>query len=82
MKGIKYIITLNHTMTVLLDISIVHYNNYFPQIQIHNITINIYFELSYYAGIILNAFHDPSCSKLCWHNRWVSSYSNYNNMTT
>ena len=26
---------------------------------------------SYYAGIILNAFSDLLCSKLCWHNRLV-----------
>ena len=26
---------------------------------------------SYYAGIMLNAFSDLLCSKLCWHNRLV-----------
>ena len=25
----------------------------------------------YYAGIMLNAFSDLLCSKLCWHNRLV-----------
>ena len=27
--------------------------------------------ISYYAGIMLNAFSDLLCSKLCWHNRLV-----------
>ena len=26
---------------------------------------------SYYADIMLNAFSDLLCSKLCWHNRLV-----------
>ena len=26
---------------------------------------------SYHADIMLNAFIDPLCSKLCWHRRWV-----------
>ena len=29
--------------------------------------------VSYYAGIMLNAFSDPLCSKLCWHNWRVSN---------
>ena len=29
----------------------------------------------YYAGIMLNAFSDLLCSKLCWHNWLVPSYS-------
>ena len=27
--------------------------------------------ISYYAGIMLNAFCELLCSKLCCHNRWV-----------
>ena len=37
-----------------------------------NIAIHvIYIIISCYAGIMLNAFSDPLCSKLCWHNRQV-----------
>ena len=32
-----------------------------------NIAINVF------SGIMLNAFNDPLCSKLCWHNRWGRS---------
>ena len=39
-----------------------------------NIAINIYFTLPCYAGITLNAFNDPLCSKLRWHNRQVPTY--------
>ena len=39
-----------------------------------NITINIYFVLPYYDGIMLNAFNDLLCSKLCWHNRWIPNH--------
>ena len=41
--------------------------------------INILLNISYYAGIMLNAFSDLLCSKLCWHNRLVpsSNPSNY-----
>ena len=49
----------------------VHYNS--PQML--NIAINISFTISYYAGIMLNAFNDPLGSKLCWHNRWVPNYN-------
>ena len=58
---------LCHIMTILLEYIIIHYN--FTQIL--NNTINIYFVLPYYAGIMLNAFNDPLFSKLCWHNWWV-----------
>ena len=32
-----------------------------------------FFNISYYAGIMLNAFIVILCSKLCWHNRLVPS---------
>ena len=35
-----------------------------------NIAIYVFY-ISYYAGIMLNNFNDPLCSKLCWHNRRV-----------
>ena len=41
-----------------ISVSIVHYN--FPQML--DIAINIYFTLTYYAGIMLNAFNDLLCS--------------------
>ena len=52
------------------SISIVHYN--FQQML--DIAINIYCTLPYYAGIMLNAFNDLLCSKLCWHNRRIPRY--------
>ena len=58
--------------TVLLECinesisSIVHYN--FPQML-----NDIYFTFPYYAVMILNAFNDPLCSKLCWQNWRVPS---------
>ena len=30
-----------------------------------------FFNIYYYAGIMLNAFSDLLCSKLCWHSRLV-----------
>ena len=30
--------------------------------------------ISYYAGIMLNAFNDLLCLKLCWHNRLVPTH--------
>ena len=66
MKGIKYIIMPNYTMTVLLE--------YIDRsLQFSTNAINVYFILPYYAGIMHNAFNNPLCSKLRWHNRWVPS---------
>ena len=31
--------------------------------------IKLNFNLSFYASIMLDAFKDLLCSKLCWHNR-------------
>ena len=46
---------LCNTLTVLLEYTDqLHYN--FPQVL--SITINIYFTLPYYSGIMLNAFND------------------------
>ena len=51
----------SYTLTVQLE-----YTNYLLQ----------FFKLfSYYAGIMLNAFSDLLCSKLCWHNRLVPTES-------
>ena len=35
--------------------------------------MNILLNVSYYTGIMLDAFSDLLCSKLCWHNRLVPS---------
>ena len=56
---------LYHTVTVLLEY--IDRSLQFP--QMFNIAINIYFTLPYYAGIMLNTFNDPLCSKLYWYNR-------------
>ena len=61
-------IMLYYTMTVLLE-----YNDYCT--TIFHKRINVYF-ISYYAAIMLNAFNDALCSKLCWHNRRVSTIGN------
>ena len=66
---LKYIMSY-HTLTVLLEYMIIHYN--FPQML--DITINIYFIFPYYAGIMLNAFNDLLSSKLCQHNRRVLNH--------
>ena len=50
MNGIKYTIMLTYTMTILLEY--IDCLLVFPQML--NIT------LPYYAGIVLNAFNDPS----------------------
>ena len=58
-----------HTVTVLLeyiDCLLIFFTK-----LMFDIVINVYFTLPYYAGIMLNAFNDPLCSKLCWHDRWV-----------
>ena len=54
MKGT---IMLYQTMTVLLE-----YIDHLLQFS-QMLAINIYFTLSYYAGIMVNAFGDPLCSK-------------------
>ena len=38
--------------------------------------------ISYYAGIMLNAFSDLLCSKLCWHNRLVPTPGHGNHSCT
>ena len=73
MKGYK----VNHYALSYDGCSIRVYQSFtiynFP--QMFNIAINIYFTLPYYAGIMLNAFNDLLCSKLCWriYNRQVSN---------
>ena len=52
-----YIIMLYHTMTVLLEY--IDHSLQFPQ------------TLNPIMRIMLNAFNDPLCSKLCWSNRVV-----------
>ena len=36
-----------------------------------NIAINLFYIFPINAGIMLNAFNDPLCSKLCMHNRGI-----------
>ena len=52
----------------------IHKHN-FPHLL--DIAININFTIPYYAGIMLNAFNDLLCSKLCWHNKRVPICSYY-----
>ena len=54
-----------NTLHVLLD------NDY--SIRVYQSFVAIFQNISYYAGIMLNAFIDLLCSKLCWHNRLVPS---------
>ena len=51
-------------VTVLLEY--INHSLQFPQML--DIAINIHFTLPYYASVMLNAFNDLLCSKLCWHN--------------
>ena len=37
----------------------------------HSLQVSI---IPYYAGIMLNAFNDPLCSKVCWYNIRVHTY--------
>ena len=50
----------SYTMTVQLEY-IKHLLQFFKNISYHS------------AGIMLNAFSDLLCSKLCWHNRLIPS---------
>ena len=50
-------------MTVLLEC--INRSLQFSTNAQYYIAINNYFTLSYCAGIMLNAFNDPLCSKLC-----------------
>ena len=43
------------------------------QLEYKNHLQQFFKNISYYAGIMLNAFSDLLCSKLCWHNRLVPS---------
>ena len=40
------------------------------QLEYINHLLQFFKNYSYYAGIMLNAFSDLLCSKLCWHN-WL-----------
>ena len=44
------------------------------QLEYTNHLLQFFKLFSYYAGIMLNAFSDLLCSKLCWHNRLIPSY--------
>ena len=44
------------------------------QLEYINHLLQFFENISYYAGIMLNAFSDLLCSKLCWHNQLVPSY--------
>ena len=41
------------------------------QLEYINHLLQFLKNISYYAGIMLNAFSDLLCSNLCWHNRLV-----------
>ena len=56
-----------NTLRVLLD------NDY--SIRVYQLLAAIFQNISYYAGILLNAFVDLLCSKSCWHNRLVPMYN-------
>ena len=45
------------------------------QLEYTNQLLQFFKLFSYYAGIMLNAFSDLLCSKLCWHNWLVPSDS-------
>ena len=47
------------------------------QLEYINHLLRFFTNLSYYAGIMLNAFSDLLCLKLCWHNRLVPSHNYY-----
>ena len=40
------------------------------QLEYINHLLQFFKNIFYYAGIMLNAFSDLLCSKLCWHN-WL-----------
>ena len=44
---------------------------YTVQLEYIDHLLQFFKNISYYAGIMLNAFSDLLCSKLCWHNRLV-----------
>ena len=44
------------------------------QLEYINHLLQFFKNISYYAGIMLNAFSDLLCSKLCWHNRLVPNH--------
>ena len=46
---------------------VVSYIDHFVVIFLQCMDIKL--NLSYYASIMLDAFKDLLCSKLCWHNR-------------
>ena len=56
-----------NTFHVLLD------NDY--SIRVYQSFVAIFQNISYYAGIMLNAFIDLLCSKLCWHNQLVPTHN-------
>ena len=44
------------------------------QLEYINHLLQFFKNISYYAGIMLDAFSDLLCSKLCWHNRLVPNW--------
>ena len=42
-------------------------------IRVYQSLVTIFKSISYYAGIMLNAFSDLLCSKLRWHNGLVAN---------
>ena len=45
------------------------------QLEYTNHLLQFFKNISYYAGIMLNAFSHLLCSKLCWHDRLVPTWS-------
>ena len=45
------------------------------QLEYINHLLQFFKNISYYTGIMLNAFSDLLCPKLCWHNRLVPAWN-------
>ena len=58
-----------NTLYVLLTMGV--------QLEYINHMLQFLKNISYYAGIMLNAFSDLFCSKLCWHNWLVPNAGSY-----
>ena len=50
--------------------------------KLYVVFVAIFKNISYYTGIMLNAFSDLLCSILCWHNRLVPTYNKHLLITT
>ena len=59
---------LHHKWRLLYTYNYIDYTDYFVVTFIHKLNP------AYYAGIMLNAFNNLLCSKLCWHKRPGPTY--------